>query len=128
MTQITIQPLGHYILVEAMQVKDTTESGIYLGDNDREQSACEFGVIKAFGPTCFVGVEGCDPSRYPSHFAEAKKQPHELWGLAVGDRVEYRRYEGKASGIKQAGNLRYIPDTQIIGKVNGDFELTKADF
>jgi len=128
MTDISVEPLGHYILVEPMKVKNETESGIYLGDNQREQSACEFGVVKAFGPTCFVGVQGCDPGDYPTGHPYHKMAPHQIWGLEIGDRVEYRRYEGKNTGIKNIGDLRYIPDMQIIGKVTGEFEITKADF
>jgi co-chaperonin GroES (HSP10) len=128
MTEISVEPLGHYILVEALKVEDTSASGIYLGDKTREQSACEFGIVRAFGPTCFIGIDGCDPERYPPGDPRYNMAPHELWGLNVGDQVEYRRYEGKYTGIKEAGALRYIPDAQIIGKVKGSLKLTKADF
>lgn len=128
MTDISVNPLGHYVLVESMKVSDKSEAGIYLGDNQREQSACEFGVIKAIGPTAFLGVDGCDPEQYPTGSPQYSMKPHQIWGLDIGDRVEYRRYEGKNTGIKDVGDLRYIPDMQIIGKVSGDFEITKADF
>jgi len=47
------------------------------------------------------------------------------WGVAVGDKVEYERYEGKASRFNKDGQvasdserrLRFIPDSKIIGKV-----------
>ena len=45
MTEISIEPMGHYVLVEALVVEETSSTGIYLGDNSREQSACEFGKI-----------------------------------------------------------------------------------
>lgn len=123
-----ISPLGHYVLVEAMKVEDTTDSGIYLGDNKKEQAACEFGIVRAFGPTAFVGVQGCNPEEYPTNDPRFKMEPYEIWGLSVGDQVEYRRYEGKATGIKSEQGMRYIPDNQIIGKVTGELKLSKADF
>lgn len=128
MSEVTISPVGHYVLVEALVVEDKTQSGIYLGDANKEQSACEFGVIKAFGPTCFVGIDGCDPSKYQPHDPRSSQTPYQLWGIDIGDQVEYRRYEGKNTGMKGVGNLRYIPDAQIIGKVIGDIKLTAADF
>ncbi len=128
MTDISVEPLGHYVLVESMEVKTMSRGGIALPKAEREQSACEFGVVKAIGPTAFLGVDGCDPEQYPTGSPQHKMTPHQIWGLNIGDRVEYRRYEGKNTGIKEAGDLRYIPDMQIIGKVSGDFEITKADF
>lgn len=128
MTEISIEPCGHYVLVESLTVENKTESGIILGDNKREQAACEFGVIKAFGPTAFVGNHGCDPKEYAPGDSRHKMLPHQLWGLNVGDKVEFQRYQGKRTGVKQVGNLMYIPDTLIIGKVHGDIKLTTADF
>lgn len=125
---VTIEPNGHYVLIEALTVEERSAGGIVLGNTDREQKACEFGVIKAIGPTAFIGISGCNPSEYPPGDARYTKQPHELWGINVGDQVEYQRMEGKATGVKDIGNLRYIPDVKIIGKVNGTITLNKASF
>ena len=128
MTEISIDPCGHYVLAELLTVENVTSSGLYLGDNAKEQAACEFGVIKAFGPTAFMAEPGCNPKEYPPGDSRYNMAPHEIWGISVGDRVEFQRYQGKRTGVKQVGNLMYIPDTLIIGKVHGDIKLTTADF
>lgn len=113
-----IHPVGFYVLVEMDEVKETTESGIVVSlDTKREQDACDIGVIKAIGPTAYRGFAGCNPDDYAPGHPFAKMQPHEIWGVNIGDRVEYRRFEGKQSGTEGSKRLRYIPDTQVIGKV-----------
>jgi hypothetical protein len=49
--------------------------------------------------------------------------PPEIWGVAIGDLVEFRRYTGKKTGVKGKERIRYIPDTEIIGGVIGEVEL-----
>ena len=115
-----VKPIGFYVLVEMDSVEEKTESGIYIGDQTREQAACEFGIIKAIGPVAYLGFPGCDPREYPNNHHLAKMQPHEIWGVNVGDRVEYRRYEGKESAADGTKNLRYIPDSHIIGVVSDE--------
>lgn len=117
-----IRPLGFYVLIEMDEVKETTESGIVVSTGDtlkREQNACDTGVIKGFGNVAFGSFAGCDPTEYPPNHKYYRMQPHEIWGVEIGDRVEYRRNEGKLSGVPGNDRLRYIPDTQIIGKVEG---------
>lgn len=117
-----IHPTGFYVLIEMDEVKETTESGIVVSTGDthkREQDACDVGVIKAFGNVAFGSFAGCDPEQYPPSHPYHKLQPHQIWGVEVGDRVEYRRFEGKRSAVPGNDRLRYIPDTQIIGKVEG---------
>jgi len=126
--KITISPNGHYVLIEALEVKSVSEGGIILGDVAREQMACEFGIIKEFGPTAFVGISGCNPAEYPPGDDRYNMQPYQLWGLNVGDQVEYQRLEGKATGVKNIGNLRYIPDVKIIEKVKGAISIDKSRF
>jgi co-chaperonin GroES (HSP10) len=118
MTEVAIEPLGFYVLIEVEEVKNLSAGGIHLGDVKKEQSACDVGIVRAIGNTAFRGFPGCTPSDYsPSHkFFDL--EPHQIWGVEIGDKVEYRAYEGKLSGIKDVKNMRYIPDTQIIGKVN----------
>ena len=125
---IAIKPKGHYVLIELMEVKNVSTGGIVLGDTKRESAAIQFGVIKAFGPTAFVGVAGCDPKDYPPGDPRYNMEPHQLWGVEIGDRVEFKRYEGTDTSLKSAGSLRYVPDTTLIGGVAGNFEITKADF
>lgn len=113
-----IEPLGLYVLVQMETIEDKSAGGILLGDVRREQGACDIGTVIAIGPTAFHNFAGCNPSDYPPSSPRHDMQPHEIWGINVGDKVEYRSFEGKLSGVKDVKNMRYIPDTQIIGKVN----------
>jgi len=112
-----IQPNGYYVLVEMIEVKNVSEGGIILGDVRKEQDACDVGYVRAVGNTAFIGLPGCNPSDYPPGHDFYSKSPHQIWGIDIGDKIEYRRHEGKVSAIDGNERLRYIPDTQIIGKV-----------
>lgn len=101
-----IKPLGFYVLIEMDVVENISEGGIILGNVEREQAACEFGTIADIGPTAYSGFPGCEDGG------------SEAWGVKIGDRVEYRRYEGKRSSIPEMENYRYIPDSHIIGVIN----------
>lgn len=112
-----LKPLGFYVLIEMEEVKEVSAGGIILGDVSREQDAADVGYVRAIGPTAFFGYAGCDQSEYPPSHSRYEMAPHEIWGIDVGDKVEYRRYEGKVTGQKDFKNFRYIPDSAIIGKV-----------
>ena len=113
-----IEPLGFYVLIEMDAVDELSKGGVYVGDVKREQSACETGYVRAIGNTAFRGFAGCNPSDYHPGHIFSRMEPHQIWGFEIGDKVEFRKHEGKDSGIKGVKNMRYIPDTQIIGKVN----------
>jgi len=102
-------PCGFYVLVELVEVEQTTESGLYVGDVRREQSAEECGYIRDIGPTAFEGWEGCNGNKAP---------PYICWGVEVGDLVEFRAYEGKRSTVPGFERWRYIPDSHIVGVVH----------
>lgn len=106
------QPLGFYVLVEVVEVENMSESGIYLGNQGREQSAEEAGYLRAVGPTAYLGWEGCDVN------FELEKQPFQMWGLEIGDLIEFRAYEGKKSAIPGFERWRYIPDSHVVGVIN----------
>lgn len=121
-----IKPLGHMVAIEVLEVESKTRGGIVIatGKNaEFEQDACEFGIVVAFGPTAFYGVTGCVPEKYPTGHPFHSMSPPEIWGVSEGDTVEFRRFPGKKSGIKGKERIRYIPDTEIIGKVIGEVEL-----
>ena len=103
-----IKPLGFYVLVEMVEFDEATEGGIILpGDLvSKEQEATDVGYVRAVGPTAYHGYPGCDD-----------EIPHEQWGLAIGQKIEYRRFEGKRSVVKDCENYRYIPDSHIIGVI-----------
>lgn len=109
-----ISPLGFYVLIEMDKYENVSDGGIITStqsEAQREQNAWDVGTVIAFGPRAFQGFHNCEGP--------------EDWGVAIGDRVEYERYQGKASRYDKEGNelpeserrLRYIPDSQIIGKV-----------
>lgn len=114
-----IEPLGFNVLIEMIEVKNTSAGGIILNNNDvsRQQEGCDVGYVRAFGPIAYQGFQGCNPSEYPPLDPRYKMEPHELWGVKLGDKVEYRRHEGKLSGENDCELFRYIPDSMIIGKV-----------
>lgn len=123
---IEIDPNGNHVLIEVMKIEQKTKSGLIVstGQNAKwEEGASGIGVIKKFGPLAFHGIEGCDPSGYPPDHPRFKMAPHEIWGVNVGDQVEFHRTDGKKTEIKSLGNVRYIPDTCILGKVTGNLEL-----
>ena len=128
MSDLNVRPTGHFVLVEMIEVKNKSEGGIILGSTDKEQSATEIGVVRAIGPTAFYGVAGCNPSDYPTGHDFYRMEPHQIWGIAVGDMVHYARYEGQPVKLKGYERHRYIPDITIKGVLSGEIELSKTDF
>lgn len=121
-----IKPLGHYVAVEIIENENRSKGGIITstGKNaEFERDAVEFGRVLSFGPTAYRELTGCFPERYPPSHPYHDLTPPEIWGVSVGDIVEFRRFEGKKTGLKGKERVRYIPDTQIIGKVIGEVEL-----
>jgi co-chaperonin GroES (HSP10) len=106
----TPKAVGHYVLVETDPVEEMSDGGIYLGTNQakKEARATEQGVVVHIGPCAYVGWEGC---KHPDI------TPHKQWGIDIGDRVEFRKYEGKDSVAEGHEHFRYIPDTHIVGKI-----------
>ena len=131
-----IKPLGFYVLVEMVEVEQVSSGGIVLpGDLvNKEQEATDVGHVRAIGPTAYVGYPGCDgvdeiAASEVVHRQDkskpllektvhtAAKSPAEQWGLEVGMKIEYRKFEGKPSAMPGYENFRYIPDSHIIGAV-----------
>ncbi len=110
-----IKPAGYFVLVDVTPVKSVSDGGIILSSDTvmKEQMAEETGTIVAFGPTAFVGMRGCEE-------VNVTLPAYRLWGLNVGDKVEFKRFEGKKSYVKGFENFRYIPDTHIIGVINDE--------
>ncbi len=104
------RPLGFYVLVEVLEVEQTSDGGIYLGDQGREQSAEEAGYIRAVGPTAYRGWEGCEATQL--HL------PYQQWGLEINDLVEFRAFEGKKCVLPGYERWRYIPDSHVVGVIN----------
>src|SRR5690606_15244908 len=94
----------------------------------REQDACDIGYVRAVGNTAFIGMPGCNPTDYNPTEPQYKMTPAQIWGIDIGDKVEYRRHEGKVSGIPGNERMRYIPDNQIIGKVKGAKKIKQKTY
>lgn len=108
-----IKPLGFYVLIEMELVEETSAGGIIL-DRDlvsKEQDATDTGYVRAIGSTAYVGYPGCDTEALP---------PAKMWGLEIGDKIEYRKFEGKKSSVEGYENYRYIPDSHIIGVISDE--------
>jgi len=98
--------------------------------------ACEYGRIVSFGPTAFVGISGCDTKDYSfwkclfswAKWQKWKKTPYQLWGVDVGDQVQFSRMEGVIVRDPDGRNLRAIPDVKIIVSISGEIELHKGKF
>lgn len=108
-----IRPVGTFVLVRVEEVEKVTQGGIVLPEDltKKEQAVIECGEIIEFGPCCYHGWAGCESE---------DSEPHSQWGLEVGDMVEFRKYEGKASAVPGYENFRYIPDTHILGVISND--------
>ncbi len=118
---MNIKPLGFYVLIEMEVVEDKSTGGILLGDNlvSKEQDATSIGFVRAIGPTAYVGYPGCDTDTtdIDGITAITIKTPSEKWGLEIGQKVEYRKFEGKKSAQPGYEDYRYIPDSHIIGAI-----------
>ena len=110
-----IKPLGFYVLIEMEVVEDKSSGGILLGDNlvSKEQDATSIGYVRAIGPTAYVGYPGCDDGP----ISKDPQPVYKSWGLEIGQKIEYRKFEGKKSAAKGYEDYRYIPDSHIIGAI-----------
>jgi len=111
-----IKPLGFYVLIEMEEVEAVSEGGIIMPGEliAKEQDATDVGYVRAIGPTAYVGYPGCDESGIRDK-PEVYATPPGCWGLEIGQKIEYRRFEGKKSAAPGYDNYRYIPDSHIIG-------------
>ena len=109
-----VLPLGHHVLIKKIPAQFKSAGGIILASQDqrkRELKGRDIGRIIAFGPTAYLGFEGC-------------KTPED-WGVSVGDVVELSgRYDGKETSAADYDakfeEYRYVNDSDIIGKLSPD--------
>ena len=124
-----IKPLGFYVLVEMEIVENVSKGGIILDIQEvaRDQEATSTGYVRAIGPTAFAGYPGCEGAEaavkysvddIPEHIPAIT--PADCWGLKIGQKIEYRRYEGKTSAAEGYDKHRYIPDSHIIGVIEDE--------
>lgn len=110
-----IKPVGYFLLVDVTESEKVTPGGIVLPDSltEKEQAIEQTGTVLAIGPCAYIGMRGCTEE----DVARTGKSAAELWGVKVGDRVEFRKYDGKNCFVDGYENYRYIPDTNIMGVI-----------
>ncbi len=113
-----IKPCGYYVLVKMEAVEQTVSDGALAGfvlssndEHEREQSGHDVGTLVALGPTAFVGFQGVD--------GEAAHIRAEQWGVSIGNKVEFNRYDGKIPSHPDFKDYRIIQDAHIIGVIEG---------
>lgn len=113
---MNIRPAGYFVLIKVDEVEETTSGGIILMEStlEKEKMIVETGTIEAFGPTAFIGMRGCTEE----DVARTGLPAYELWGLRHGDKVEFKKYEGKKSALPGMESYRYVHDTNIIGVID----------
>jgi co-chaperonin GroES (HSP10) len=106
-----MRPTGYYVLIEMEEVSQVSEGGIIMStgtEHDREQNGHDVGVVISFGPTCFMGFKGISEELDLEDRCLA-------YGVSVGEKVEFNRYDGKIPRDPSFSNCRLIQDEHIVG-------------
>ncbi len=113
----SIQATGWHVLIELIEVSQTTASGIYVSSNtqhDTEQKGEHRGVVINFGPQAFSGYRGIDDD------LDAVGRAAQ-WGVKIGDIVEVGRYAGVEVNIDNKNDWRMlIQDSKIMGVISNE--------
>ncbi len=107
-----IKPIGFQVLVKMEEVERVSQGGIILAtetENKREQDGHDIGVVVAFGPVSYVGWPGVE--------GDTAIERAECWGVKIGDKVEFHRYDGKIPSHPDYKDHRLIPDKELIGVI-----------
>ena len=110
----TITPTGYYILIEMEVVEEISAGGVIMHDSKqlkREQGGHSVGIVRALGHTVYQGFEGVDGRG-------TKEERAAAWGINIGDKVEFNRYDGKVPNDTDLENFRIIQDAHIIGVIS----------
>jgi co-chaperonin GroES (HSP10) len=106
-----IKPVGYQVLVRMEHVEKEIQEGALKGfelgtqkEMERVQHGHDVGVIEAFGPIAFKGYKDCNSP--------------EDYGVKLGDKVEFRRYDGKEVACDP--DLRIINDGHILLVIEED--------
>ena len=104
---------GYYVLVEIPEVQKK-ESFIHIPEDIKasEIQGSAVGYVRGIGPTAFGGMSAIDGDTSEIRAKE--------WGVKIGDKVEFTRYDGKKPVTPGYENHRLIQDQMIIGVVGGN--------
>lgn len=118
------KPAGYYVLIKVDKLQEkatefTEGSSLIMAAPkqkrqnedlaEREQNSHDIGTIVAFGPLAFLGYNGCDADTAEGRAAQ--------WGVAIDDKVDFNRHDGKRLSHLGDKDLRVITDSMIICKV-----------
>ena len=113
---MNFSPCGYFVLILMEAVEQVSEGGIVLHTpevNKREQKGHYRGIVAAFGPIVYSGLDAIPDG--PESTAESRAK---AWGVSVGDTVEFTRYDGREIKIPDsADHYRLVKDFDILGRV-----------
>lgn len=95
---------GPYALVRMFKPEKTSNGGIIIPVDDRDQEAMSVGMVIDFGPTACAG--------YGLPGRKATNGPQD-YGINKGDFVQFDAYEGRLCTYAQFKNYRVLPAQTI---------------
>lgn len=109
-----IKACGYYILVEIDTPETLKKSEhVYIPQEviDRDNSDAFVGYVRDIGPTAYSGMSAIKGDTGEERAAK--------WGVKIGDKVEFTRYDGKSVVAEHADGktLRFIQDQHIISVI-----------
>lgn len=110
------EPGGYYVKICVEKVEQVSEGGIITStatEHQREQQGHDIGILLAIGPCAFCGMNGIDDSLPVLERAK-------LYGVEIGDLVQYTRYDGSVPRKEKEGDYRIIEDHHVKGRYIDD--------
>jgi co-chaperonin GroES (HSP10) len=101
-----INPVGWRILVKPQEIKEMSESGIFITSGkykEREQMANTTGVVVAMGNDCFAD----EPAPW----------------CKIGDKIIFAKYAGLLYLGRDGSEYRMINDKDVTGTLDADVDL-----
>jgi len=110
------KPAGYYVKINVEEVEQVSDGGIITAtatELSRQQGGHDVGVLEAIGPTAFCGMNGIDDSLPVLERAK-------LYGVEIGDLVQFTRYDGAIPRHEEEGHYRIIEDQHVKGPYTDD--------
>ena len=105
---MNLKACGYYVLIEIPEKPEVKDSLIIMptGHEESEISNSDVGVVRSIGPSAYSGMAAIDGKTGEDRAAQ--------WGVKMGDKVEFTRYDGKRPSTEGYENFRFIQDQHII--------------